>query len=646
MLKKLVKPMALLFAILLFVGLFGFLFGSDNATIGVSTVLAVLMYLSRDLTANPVKNTLKLVLFNVIMGLVAYASSLNLFLAIPINFISLFTIAAALSYTISSPISTPFSMQYIFLIVAPVSLEALPLRLAALVTGAVLIMAIQWRVNGNRVGVQSRKILPAICRNLGLKIAGIRNGEDIEPADRTIRAAISQLKYILYDARRDHYFFTRASEINLDLVVALEQINDRLPQLAAVANRDALFDDLGRLMAQIGETLAEKKPTAAAAIGFEAFFEQYGDETTADLAVLGVISQLEFLQDGLTATAQTDPEANHRGFKIADPAGHAKAMKRYRVKLSIDSLSLSFAFRLAFAITICAFLVDFFQLEHGSWLLFTISSLTFPFYEMSRQKTGLRIVGTIIGGLLVIVIFSILHLQNAVALVMIVSLFLTIVFMNQYVYSMIFTTVTAISSLVLIDSAANLSLDRIAYVIIGGIVVMLLSKFVLPYTEQDARKDLLAMYDEIIVNFFKDIKNSASYTADFKRRIMNLILTTTLIEDKLTASVAPDSGDDTDTFIGTRRGLIINIDQVYRWLLKNSNGLDDFKAVSLYLYQNDAAVLAANDDGLIAAIKQDHPRISRVVIGECLAIYRALHQLKLIPAEAAAGISNSKKEGQ
>ena len=126
MLKKLVKPMALLFAILLFVGLFGFLFGSDNATIGVSTVLAVLMYLSRDLTANPVKNTIKLVLFNVIMGLVAYASSLNLFLAIPINFISLFTIAAALSYTISSPISTPFSMQYIFLIVAPVSLEALP----------------------------------------------------------------------------------------------------------------------------------------------------------------------------------------------------------------------------------------------------------------------------------------------------------------------------------------------------------------------------------------------------------------------------------------------------------------------------------------------------------------------------------------
>ncbi|WP_279233354.1 hypothetical protein [Acetobacterium tundrae] len=39
-----------------------------------------------------------------------------------------------------------------------------------------------------------------------------------------------------------------------------------------------------------------------------------------------------------------------------------------------------------------------------------------------------------------------------------------------------------------------------------------MSKFVLPYTENDAKKDLLNIYDEIIVNFFKDIKSSANYT--------------------------------------------------------------------------------------------------------------------------------------
>lgn len=345
--------------------------------------------------------------------------------------------------------------------------------------------------------------------------------------------------------------------------------------------------------------------------------------------MLDVISQLVFVKDGLEAASQLESPIEHRRPASPECSSHLGEVKRYRVKLSIDGLSLSYAFRLALAISSCAFLVNYFALEHGSWLLFTISSLTYPFYEMSRQKTGLRIVGTMIGGALVILIFSILQLQNAGMLVLLISLFLTIVFMNQYIYSMIFTTITAISSLVLIDNAATLSLDRIVYVIIGGIVVLLLSKFVLPYTEKDAQKDLLNMYDEIIVNFFKDIKSAANYTTDFKLKIMNLMLTTTLIEDKLEAFGDPESDTDSQAFIAIRRSLIINLDQVYWWLLKNKDCLEDFKDVTVFLNKNQAAVLVTPDEGLLAAVKSDHPRISRVVIGQCLAIFRAMQQLKL-----------------
>jgi uncharacterized membrane protein YccC len=626
MLKKIGKPVMLFLVILMFVGLYGMLFGSENVTIGVSTGLAVLIYLSRDLTANPVKNTLKLILFNVVMGLVAYLSSLNLFLAVPINFISLFTIAAALSYTISSPISTPFSMQYIFLIANPVSLEALPLRLAALVTGAIIIMAVQWLVNRNRVAKRSSQIFPVIIKNLSLKTAAINHGEDRKPFDDAIRAATSQLKRSLYDARIDHYFFTRESEIDLDLAIAFEQLNELLPQLAEVPDRNTLFNDLGLLLRQIGACVQAKNLTESAAIGFDRFFEQYGDEDSAALAVLGVITQLAFVKDGLDAMGQPEP----RRATSPGRTRPARDVRRYRVKLSIDALSLSYGFRLALAISVCAFLVNYFALAHGSWLLFTISSLTYPFYEMSRQKTGLRISGTIIGGVIVIVIFSILHLQNAGMLVLLVSLFLTIVFMNQYVFSMIFTTITAISSLVLIDNAAMLSLDRIVYVIIGGILVMVLSKFVLPYTEKDAQNDLLRMYDEIIVNFFKDIKSSSNYTTDFKLKMMNLLLTTTLIEDKLTAFEESESGAEQQAFIGIRRGLIIQLDQVYRWLQKNKDSLTEFKAVLEFLYNHQSTVPGRSDDDLIAVIKNDHPRISRVVISQCLAIFRALQQLRLL----------------
>lgn len=137
------------------------------------------------------------------------------------------------------------------------------------------------------------------------------------------------------------------------------------------------------------------------------------------------------------------------------------------------------------------------------------------------------------------------------------------------------------------------------------------------------------MYDEIIVNFFKDIKSAANYTTDFKLKIMNLMLTTTLIEDKLEAFGDPESDTDSQAFIAIRRSLIINLDQVYWWLLKNKDCLEDFKDVTVFLNKNQAAVLVTPDEGLLAAVKSDHPRISRVVIGQCLAIFRAMQQLKL-----------------
>lgn len=628
MLKKLRQPLALFGAILLFAGLFYVLFGSDNVTIGISTVLVVLMYLTRDLTANPVKNTIKLVLFNVTMGLVAFAASLNLYLAIPLNFICLFTIAAALSYTISSPIATPFTMQYLFLLVTPVSIAGLPLRLAALATGALFIMAIQWRVNRQRVARQREKLVPAILSELVRKAAGLSRGADVSLPDQAVRAALSQLRRSLYDARRDHYFFTRENALTQELVNALDRLNALLPELATLPQRETVLNDLVRVLTpcptagdMAGEQATAELLTAAA------FCQKYQAAPDAPLCVLQVCRQLAILntaQDAivaLTADQGTPPDPR---------TPQDRSLNRTRARVSLNALSLSYAFRLAFAITSCAFLVSFFNLEHGNWLLFTVSSLTYPFYELSRQKTGLRLVGTCIGGVLVVLLFSVLQLQQAVALVMIVSLFLTMVYMNQYVYTMIFSTITAISSLVLIDNAASLSLERVGYVLIGGFAVLLLSRFVLPYTEKDAVRDLLKLYDDILLTFFQDLGRAASYTADFNSRIMNLLLTTTLIEDKLMAADNAGTAAELQDFIATRHQLLITIDQVYRWLEQNRDSLEAFKVLMLYLQHHADAIEKTPDEALLAAISRDCPPLDRVVVGDSLANFRALRQLQLL----------------
>ena len=169
-----------------------------------------------------------------------------------------------------------------------------------------------------------------------------------------------------------------------------------------------------------------------------------------------------------------------------------KAVNRYSIKLSINGLRLTYGFRLAFAISICAFVVDYFNLAHGSWILFTISAVTYPYYELTRQKIGTRILGTCLGGALVILIFSVLQLQNAGMIIMLVALFLTIVFMNHPIASVLFTTITAISALALFENAMMLTFDRIIYVIIGGFVVVVLSRLVLPLYPSRCSKGIAA----------------------------------------------------------------------------------------------------------------------------------------------------------
>ena len=212
---------------------------------------------------------------------------------------------------------------------------------------------------------------------------------------------------------------------------------------------------------------------------------------------------------------------------------------------------------------------------------------------------------------------------------MVITLFLTIFFMDNYTYSMIFSTITAISSFVLVENSTNLSLDRIIYVIIGGACAVLLSKLVLPYQESDAEKDLKKMYDEIIVGFFNDIGSAQNYTDDFKHKIMNFMLFTGMIEDKLSALIKVSNAEMITSFIGVRHALVLNIYNEYRWLLENKNCIKDYKNICQDISKNDKYRNTENDEQLIGEIISQYSLKNKVVVWESIEIIRSMNQLDL-----------------
>ncbi|WKY48017.1 FUSC family protein [Eubacteriaceae bacterium ES3] len=630
--KKLLRTTVLFIFVMLFIAFFLMVFGSVNVIIAISTVFVILTYLTKNMTANPVKNLLKLMVFNVAMGLIAYVSSLNIFFAIPIDFLSIFLIANALSYTINSPISTPFSLQYVFLISVPVSSAELPLRLAALAAGAVCVMLVQLAVNKDLVEKQSRIIFLEICSNLENKIRNTINKTNTEGVDHEITGKVGKLKQIIYEARVDNYYFTKEIEIKLNIVVVLENCYDLINEIGNEPEKINFLEDILTFMNGLKIYFVEEDVDRLDELKvlFNRSFQKYNFTTTNDLVLMKLIEQLQCLMDYLHTTKNLDRITEKEKAKSEIPTKKFKSVKQYKTKLSIDALSRSYAFRLALAISIATFLVNYFSLQHGNWMVFTISSLTYPYYEMAKQKTVKRILGTIIGGIIVIVVFSILQLKDAGTVVMIIALFLTIFFMDNYTYSMIFSTITAISSFVLAENSTSLSLDRIIYVVIGGVIAIVLSKFILPYHKSDTEKDLMSMYDDIIVGFFKDIKSSTNYNEDFENKIINFILFASMIEDKLSVMAKDSNGEEIRSFIKIRHQLTLDIYNEYLWLLKNKNCIEAYRDIHYKIIRNDSYLDPEKDEQLVAEIVSTNTFKNKVVIWESIQVLRTMKQLSLV----------------
>ena len=120
-------------AIIALILAFKLIFGEKNTLIGVTTVTATLMFLERDLSLSPIRNTIKLILINLLIGISSYLVISNMYLGVIINFFTLFLISYNFCYNLRNPLYLPFTLQYLFLLSNPVYNQDLLIRIAALV---------------------------------------------------------------------------------------------------------------------------------------------------------------------------------------------------------------------------------------------------------------------------------------------------------------------------------------------------------------------------------------------------------------------------------------------------------------------------------------------------------------------------------
>ena len=146
-------------------------------------------------------------------------------------------------------------------------------------------------------------------------------------------------------------------------------------------------------------------------------------------------------------------------------------------KFNIHHVRGAYAIRIALLTTIVVFLVDFFNLAQGRWIVYTIFSLTELYSEHCRVRSKQRLQGTVIGIIIIMLLFVVIK-DNAIrGLIVLLGGYLD-TYTTNYRDKIICVTMSVVASVSLTNGTITTAIERVGYICIGIILALLADKLV------------------------------------------------------------------------------------------------------------------------------------------------------------------------
>lgn len=142
--KVLIGNLILIIAIIVYVTLFGKVFGSYDSLIGVCAITAMLMYVDIHLSLKMNEAILTTVISFVFMGIVIQLSYINPIFGFFINTTSIFIIMYLVTNRMDTKAFLPFILCYVFVQGTPIPWSDMSLRLLGLLAGGVCIALVYY----------------------------------------------------------------------------------------------------------------------------------------------------------------------------------------------------------------------------------------------------------------------------------------------------------------------------------------------------------------------------------------------------------------------------------------------------------------------------------------------------------------------
>jgi len=502
--KKIITNTIMFFITTAIVILFAALFGGENILVGVQGTAAVLFLLNTDYSLNPIRNTIYFVLLEVGIGVATYIASLNPYLALIITFLVIFYIFYTFSFNTKKSLFLPFFLAYIYMLYDPVTMVQLPKRIIGLVVCGLAIMLLQILANKNKLKRESISKLNSSLETIDkqIKLSSSDSKEKLKLNKDTTSKLNELIEYFTYAINQNQ------SKVTIDLVKYLS-IAQFLDSLNIDLNRTNRFTDIKSLSTVLDniklyindkvviddvlDTISSCKSKNPEIYPYILRLERELQETNAD-KIISNYSRNEFL----------------KGFNLKND-------------IQRKSVRFTFAFRGALLMSIGVFLVALFNIENGKWIIFTLGAINQPYLDKATVKLRDRIIGTIGGVAIFLVVYSIVTGDSArMPLLLIVGYAMN--YITKYTYSVVCITLFALGSISVGANIPYIAIQRLIFILIGSIIAIIADKLIFPtyaykYTQIAINKS--TANNEEIVNLLsqKDISVEV-----FNKKVKPLII--------------------------------------------------------------------------------------------------------------------------
>ena len=510
--KKKIIPTTIMFLVIVSIIIaFKFIFGDENTLVGVVGVTAALSLLGTDYTINPIKNTIYFVGIEVGIGIASYIACTNSLLGLIITFIVIFFVLYEFTYNTKKPTYIAFTLAYLFMLYTPVGINELPTRLLAFAVCGLSIMALQMLVNKNKLQKQSKSIIKSSIESINEEISLVINNKKSDEIINLNTKIYNNIKNLSTDIYKR---IDKNIELPIKIIQALfiseflESINLTLRKInddkSSNSGYNKVLNEILYKLKSINDFVDEKITIDEIIKNLENFSYKDKHIDSNYYLILELQDAVSLLAKDLKDTKENSVKQIYNNYFVANIMDRLNDLK---LNMNKESLKFTFALRGAIVTSIGVFIVSAFNIEHGKWLVFSLSSIVQPYLESSKTKGKERIFGTIIGLIIFEIVFSIITNTSGRAIIILLVGYISN-YQSKYKYQMICTTISALGAASIGTDITDLSIQRITFVVLGTVIALYANKVILPYkmssvTKCDIEKSI--KFNEKIVNKLYDL---------------------------------------------------------------------------------------------------------------------------------------------